>query len=82
MSGPQSNETFGQWLRRRRKAKDLTQEQLADRMFMSPEIIRKLESGERRPSADTADVIADFFGVPPEERPAFIKFARYGPSGE
>src|SRR5947209_7803066 len=35
--------TFGDWLRQRRKALDLTQEQLADRVSCSTETIRKIE---------------------------------------
>ena len=38
--------SFGNWLRRRRKALDLTQDGLADRVGCSVAMIRKIESGE------------------------------------
>ncbi len=46
--------TFDHWFRRR-KILDLTQEQLAQRANCSIETIRKIESGERRPSQQIAD---------------------------
>jgi hypothetical protein len=42
--------SFGYWLQRRRKALDLTQEQLAQRVGCAPGTIRKIEADERRPS--------------------------------
>jgi transcriptional regulator with XRE-family HTH domain len=39
--------SFGQWLRLRRRALDLTQEELARRVACSPVMLRKLESEER-----------------------------------
>jgi transcriptional regulator with XRE-family HTH domain len=67
---------FGEWLRQRRKALDLTQEQLAERIGCSPDTIRKIELGVRRPSRQVADLLADLFQVPVEDREAFINFAR------
>ena len=37
--------SFGQWLRQHRKARDLTQEELADAIGCSPEMVRKIEAG-------------------------------------
>lgn len=45
----QSN-SFGYWLRRRRKALDLTQVALAQKVSCSQAAIKKIEAGERRPS--------------------------------
>src|SRR3954470_8637570 len=42
--------SFGQWLRQRRKALDLTQEDLAQLVGCSAETIRKYEADKRRPS--------------------------------
>ncbi|MFL5731591.1 MAG: helix-turn-helix domain-containing protein, partial [Chloroflexia bacterium] len=76
-------ETFGQWLRKRRKLSlDLTQEELADRIGCSPETIRKYESGERRPSKHTAEVIGQGLGVPQEEWADLVRFARQAPHDE
>ncbi len=68
--------SFGRWLRQRRKALDLTQEALADRVGCSISAIRKIESDERRPSRQIAGLLAECLGVPPEEREAFMKVAR------
>jgi predicted ATPase/class 3 adenylate cyclase/DNA-binding XRE family transcriptional regulator len=68
--------SFGEWLRRKRKAFDLTHEGLAQRVSCSTATIRKLESEERRPSAQIAERLAEIFDIPMDERDAFIRFAR------
>ncbi len=68
--------TFGYWLRRRRKALDLTQEALADRVACSVFSIRKLESDERRPSRRLAERLAVTLAIPAEERREFLEAAR------
>jgi predicted ATPase/DNA-binding XRE family transcriptional regulator len=69
-------QAFGTWLRLRRKALDLTRESLADRVGYSAATIRKIEAGERRPSAQVAEQFAAVLNIPPAERAAFIKYAR------
>src|SRR5919202_6628801 len=68
--------SFGYWLRRRRKALDLTQEELARRVGCSEGMIRRLEADERRPSREMAERIAAILELPPDERAAFLKVAR------
>lgn len=68
--------SFGQWLRLRRKALDLTQEELADRVFCSAVTIRKIEADERRPSKEIAERLAEQLAIPSAERQAFIRSAR------
>lgn len=68
--------SFGYWLRRRRKALDLTQEELAKRVSCSRFAIRKIEADERRPSRALAERLADRLAVPPDERAAFLDAAR------
>src|SRR5215831_15503045 len=68
--------TFGQWLRQRRHELDLTQEEVANGTGCSSDTIRKLESGKRRPSRQVAELLANVLNVGPEERPAFIQWAR------
>jgi len=46
--------SFGNWVNRRRKALDLTQQELAQRVGCSLAIIVKIESDERRPSRQDA----------------------------
>jgi predicted ATPase/transcriptional regulator with XRE-family HTH domain len=67
---------FGRWLSRQRKALDLTQEDLAERTGCSLSLIQKIEMGNRRPSKQVAEVLADFFHIPTAEREAFLHFAR------
>ena len=68
--------TFGYWLRRRRKALDLTQDALAQRVSCSGFTIRKIEADERRPSRHLADRLAVSLAVPADERRAFLEAAR------
>ncbi|HEU5103598.1 MAG TPA: tetratricopeptide repeat protein [Roseiflexaceae bacterium] len=71
--------SFGVWLRRRRKALDLTQQALARRVGYSVSAIRKLEADEYRPSHEIAERLADALDVAPQERAAFVRFARHEP---
>src|SRR5687767_9105116 len=68
--------SFGTWLRRRRKALDLTQDGLADRVGCSIAMIRKIESEERRPSAQIIERLAETLNISEDERTAFLRFAR------
>jgi predicted ATPase/transcriptional regulator with XRE-family HTH domain len=74
-----SNETtLGGWLRQRRSEMGLTQEELADGLGFSPAMMRKIETGERRPSGQIAHLLAGYFRIPDDEREAFVAFARSG----
>src|SRR5690242_6939463 len=70
--------TFAQWLRARRKARGLTQENLADRIGCSPETVRKIEAGRRRPSRQMVKVLAQHFDVSGEDEQALMRLARLG----
>ncbi|MDP1635266.1 MAG: AAA family ATPase, partial [Gallionellaceae bacterium] len=69
-------DSFGYWLRRRRKALDLTQEALAQRVCCSGFTIRKIEADERRPSRRLAERLAAAFAITGEERRDFLNAAR------
>ncbi len=69
-------DSFGYWLRRRRKALDLTQQALAQQVFCSGFTIRKIEADERRPSRWLADRLASALAIPEEERRDFLDAAR------
>ena len=69
-------QSFGHWLRLKRKALDLTLEGLADRVGYSVSTIRKLEEEERLPSAQMAERLAEIFNIPRNERTSFLHFAR------
>jgi predicted ATPase/class 3 adenylate cyclase/DNA-binding XRE family transcriptional regulator len=70
------NASFGYWVRRRRKALDLTQDALAQQVACSVMTIRKIEGDLRRPSRQIAERLAECLAIPAEQRAAFIKAAR------
>ncbi|HEX7043036.1 MAG TPA: AAA family ATPase [Burkholderiales bacterium] len=69
-------QSFGYWLRRRRKALDLTQEALARAVNCTRHAIRKIEADERRPSRRLAERLAEKLAIPAHEREAFLDAAR------
>ena len=68
--------SFGNWIRQRRRALDLTQEQLAASIGCSLSAVRKIEADERRPSLQVAELLADTLVVPAGDRAVFLKVAR------
>ncbi|MCS6846169.1 MAG: helix-turn-helix domain-containing protein [Anaerolineae bacterium] len=68
--------TFAQWAKERRKGLDLTQAELAELVGCSLITVAKIESGERRPSKQIAELMARHLRVPDEHRAAFVDFAR------
>lgn len=68
--------SFGTWIKRRRKALDLTQQELAARIGCSLSLIFKIESDERRPSRQIAQLLADHLEIPHDQRELFLKVAR------
>jgi predicted ATPase/transcriptional regulator with XRE-family HTH domain len=71
--------SFGRWLRQRRRALDLTQDDLARQVGCAIITIQKLEADERRPSRQLAERLADKLLVAPDERAALISLARAEP---
>ena len=59
-------DTFGAWLKGRRKHLDLTQEALANLVGCSLSAIRKIENDERRPSKQIAELLAVHLEVLPK----------------
>jgi len=68
--------SFGVWVRRRRKALDLTQDVLARRVGCALSMIRKIEADERKPSRQIAALLASALAVPAAEREQFLQAAR------
>jgi non-specific serine/threonine protein kinase len=68
--------SFGEWLRRQRKAGGLTQQELALRLSCSARALKKFEAEQRRPSPPIVERLADHFNIPAGERAAFQRFAR------
>ncbi len=71
-----ANESFGEWLRQRRKALDLTQAELACQIGCATTTIRKFESGVRRPSKQISERMADILAISLDDRANFLAFAR------
>jgi len=72
----ETTSSFGYWIRRQRKALDLTQRALAEEVGCSLAAIKKIESDERRPSLQIAERLADILGVPANQRKIFLECAR------
>ncbi len=68
--------SFGEWIRQRRRALDLTQDGLAALVNLSVSAIRKIETDERRPSRETAELLAEALEIPSDAHAAFLKTAR------
>ncbi len=70
------NASFGLWLKQRRKALRLTQDEVAQHVGCAVVTIRKIEADERRPSEQIAARLADLLAIAPDDRVAFVKAAR------
>src|SRR3970282_1679202 len=68
--------SFGAWVRKRRRALDLTQARLGELAACTESAIRKIETDERRPSRRIAERLADALKIPAAERAKFIETAR------
>jgi predicted ATPase/DNA-binding XRE family transcriptional regulator len=71
--------SFGNWVKQRRKALDLTQADLARQVGCAAVTIRKIEVGRLRPSKEMIERLADHLGIPFEERGKFFRLARQLP---
>ncbi len=69
-------EPFSLILKQRRKALDLTQDDLARLVGCAAVTIQKIEEGRRRPSKHVAALLADHLAIAEEEREAFLRLAR------
>jgi predicted ATPase/transcriptional regulator with XRE-family HTH domain len=73
-----NTQMFGSWVKRRRKALDITQIGLAQLVGCSESAIIKIELGQRRPSRQVAERLVESLGIPAEEQAAFLTLARGG----
>ncbi|HVO70443.1 MAG TPA: helix-turn-helix domain-containing protein, partial [Aggregatilineaceae bacterium] len=72
----QPDNPFGNWLRQRRKALDLTQAELAQQVGCALVTMKKIETGVRRPSKQIAERLATVLAIEPSAQAAFVAFAR------
>ncbi len=68
--------SFGQWMKWQRKAAGLTQRELAGLAYCSVVTIKKIESDQRRPSPELAQLLAKALAVPEDQQEIFIECAR------
>ncbi len=68
--------SFGDWVRRQRKALDLTQAALAQRVGCAKVTINKIERDERRPSLQMAKRLAGCLAIPQRQKEHFVRMAR------
>jgi transcriptional regulator with XRE-family HTH domain len=59
----ESPSTFGEWLRQSRNELRLTRAQFARRVGCSVSALRKIEDGERRPSGQIAELMANCLNI-------------------
>lgn len=71
-----TNHDFAAILRQRRRDLDLTRNELAKRVGCSADTIKKLEEGERRPSKELAELLAQHLQIDASQRVDFIQLAR------
>jgi transcriptional regulator with XRE-family HTH domain len=73
MDAPNS---FGEWVKRRRQMLHLTQHAVAQRIFCSLAMLRKIESDERRPATDLAERLAHILLIAVPQQAVFVRAAR------
>lgn len=72
--------SFGTWLRRQRRGRDLSRQALADQVGCAEITLRRIESGSLKPSRELARLLLEQFEIAKEELESWILFAR-GVSG-
>ncbi len=73
---------FAQLLKQHRKAHDLTQRALAERVGCASVTIQSIEQGRLRPSRHVAERLAIILDLLPDEREQFVRLARHGPRAD
>ncbi|MBV9788815.1 MAG: tetratricopeptide repeat protein [Chloroflexi bacterium] len=74
-----SSDSFGRWVKQRRKALDLTQAELARQVGCAEITIRKIEASEVRPSRHFITRLAELLDIDLADRAAFIAAGRGHP---
>lgn len=69
-------DSFGTWLRQKRRALDLSQKAFADQVGCAEITVRRMEADAYKPSQELVLVLLEKLGVPEAEHPQWIRFAR------
>src|SRR5687767_5698275 len=68
--------SFGIWLRKQRRALDLTRQAFADQIGCAEVTLRRIEVGTLKPSKELAGILLEKLGIPETDRSQWISFAR------
>ena len=68
--------SFGEWIKQQRTHLRFTQRAIAEQVFCSTAMIKKIEADERQPSPELTGLLAQALQVPPAYRPIFLACAR------
>ena len=68
--------SFGTWLRKQRRALDLSQKALADQVGCAEVTLRRIETDRLKPSTGLANILLEKIGIPDADRRPWISFAR------
>ena len=74
-------QTFGSWLKQRRKGLHLTQKELAREVGYAEVTLRKVEANELRPSRELVQRLAEALQIPTTDRTQILRFARIDAGG-
>jgi predicted ATPase/DNA-binding XRE family transcriptional regulator len=68
--------SFGIWLRKQRRALDLSRQAFADQVGCAEVTLRRIEAGTLKPSQELASILLEKLGIPGTEQPQWVAFAR------
>src|SRR6476619_297103 len=68
--------SFGTWLRRQRRALDLSRQAFADQVGCAEVTLRRIEAGTLKPSKELANILIEKLGIPESKRSQWISLAR------
>ena len=67
---------FGEWLRKQRRALDLSRQQLADQTGCAEITLRRIEGGTLKPSRELAAILLENVGISKDDLEQWVRFAR------
>jgi predicted ATPase/DNA-binding XRE family transcriptional regulator len=68
--------SFGKWLRKQRRALDLSRQSFADQVGCAEVTLRRIEAGTLKPSKELANILLEKLSIPETERSQWVSFAR------
>jgi DNA-binding SARP family transcriptional activator/predicted ATPase len=68
--------SFGVWLRKKRRALDLSRQAFANQVGCAEVTLRRIEAGTLKPSRELAGILVEKLGIPESERSPWVSFAR------